>query len=181
MMIQSNSTLSIGVGLDTARYGHHVTFLRQDLQFATEPFGFVESREGYDQLREALQQLTQRHDNVHFHIRIDAAGQYSTNLQRFLYALDFPKTISVGEPKRNKDYRSVHFPKRKADPVESHACARFAIVEHPKETPDTPSEFLQLREVFSALQSQTKRTTRLTNQLHNRLSRAFPELATFAV
>jgi len=178
MMIQSDSTLSIGVGLDTARYGHHVTFLRQDLQFATEPFGFCESREGYDQLREAFHQLTQRHDNIHFHIRIDAAGQYSTNLQRFLYALDFPKTISVGEPKRNKDYRSVHFPKRKADPVESQACARFAIVEHPQETPDTPSEFLQLREVLSSLQAQTKRTTRLTNQLHNRLSRAFPELAT---
>jgi transposase len=178
MMIQSDSNLSIGVGLDTARYGHHVTFLRQDLQLASEPFGFVESREGYDQLREAFQQLTQRHDNVHFHIRIDAAGQYSTNLQRFLYALDFPKTISVGDPKRNKDYRSVHFPKRKADPVESHACARFAIVEHPQETPDTPSEFLQLREVLSSLQAQTKRTTRLTNQLHNRLSRAFPELAT---
>jgi transposase len=178
MMIQSNSTLSIGVGLDTARYGHHVTFLRHDLQLATEPFGFCESREGYNQLREAFQLLTQRHENVHFHIRIDAAGQYAANLQRFLYALDFPKTISVGEPKRNKDYRSVHFPKRKADPVDSQACARFAIVEHPKATLDTPSEFLQLREVLSSLQSQTKRTTRLTNQLHNRLSRAFPELAT---
>ena len=128
-------------------------------------------------MRKAFHQLTQRHDNVHFHIRIDAAGQYSANLQRFLYALDFPKTISVGEPKRNRDYRNVHFPKRKADPVDSHACARFAIVEHPQATPDTPSECLQLREVLSSLQSQTKRTTRLTNQLHNRLSRAFPELA----
>ena len=58
MMIQSDSTLSIGVGLDTARYGHHVTFLRQDLQLATEPFGFIESREGYDQLREAFHELT---------------------------------------------------------------------------------------------------------------------------
>ena len=86
--------LSIGVGLDIARYGHHVTFLRQDLQLATKPFGFDESREGYDQLREAFHQLTQRQDNVHFHVRIDAAGQYSTNLQRFLYALDFPKTIT---------------------------------------------------------------------------------------
>ena len=79
-MIQSNATLSIGVGLDTARYGHHVTFLGQDLQFAAKPFGFCESREGYDQLREAFHQLAQRHDNVHFHIRIDAAGQYSTSI-----------------------------------------------------------------------------------------------------
>lgn len=139
MMIQSSATLSIGVGLDTARYGHHVTFLGHDLQPATEPFGFGESREGYDQLREAFQQLTRRHENVHFHIRIDAAGQYAANLQRFLYALDFPKTISVGEPKRNKDYRSVHFPKRKADPVDSHACARFAIVEHPRARIRPPS------------------------------------------
>ena len=177
-MIQSSSAMSIGVGLDTARYGHHVTFLRQDLQFATEPFGFRESRDGYEQLRDTFRQLSQRHEDVHFYIRIDAAGQYSANLQRFLYTLDYPKTISVGEPKRNKDYRSVHFPKRKADAVESQACARFAIVEQPKETPVTPDEFLQLREVLSALESQGKRTTRLTNQLHNRLSRAFPELAT---
>ncbi len=178
MMIQSDSIeVPIGVGLDTARYGHHVTFLRQDLQFAREPFGFGESQEGYQELKTALGQLAQKHGNVHFHIRVDAAGQYSTNLQRFLYALEFPKTISVGEPKRNKDYRSVHFPKRKADAVESHACARFAMVERPQETQETPAEFLQLREVLSSLQSQSKRTTRLTNQLHNRLSRAFPELA----
>lgn len=178
MMIQSDPFMSIGVGLDTARYGHHVTFLRQDRQFAIEPFGFCESHEGYGQLRQAFKQLAQQHDKVHFHIRIDAAGQYATNLQRFLHALDVDKTISVGEPKRNKDYRSVHFPKRKADAVDSHACARFAIVECPKETLQTPIEFLQLREVLSSLQSQTKRTTRLTNQLHNRLSRTFPELAT---
>jgi transposase len=178
-MNQSNAAKEpIGVGLDTARYGHHVTFLGQDLQLAKEPFGFCESQEGYGQLSEAFNQLAQQYDNVHFHIRIDAAGQYSANLQRFLHTLDFPKTISVGEPKRNKDYRNVHFPKRKADAVESHACPRFAVVERPKATPETPSEYLQLREVLSSLQSQTKRTTRLTNQLHNRLSRAFPELAT---
>ena len=182
MMIQSDPSMqTIGVGLDTARYGHHVTFLRQDLQLACEPFGFCESQEGYAQLRKALDQLAQQHHGVRFHIRIDAAGQYSANLQRFLHTLDVSKTISVGEPKRNKDYRNVHFPKRKADAVESHACARFAIVERPRETPETPIEFLQLREVLSSLQSQTKRTTRLTNQLHNRLSRAFPELATLVV
>jgi transposase len=178
-MIPSHPTVvSIGVGLDTARYGHHVTFLGKDLEFATAPFAFRESQEGYQQLQTAMEQLAQRHGHVHFHIRIDAAGQYSANLQRFLHALDLPKTISVGEPKRNKDYRNVHFPKRKADAVDSQACARFAIVECPKETPQCPVEFLQLREVLSSLQSQTKRTTRLTNQLHNRLSRAFPELAT---
>lgn len=177
-MEASSTNVTIGVGLDTARYGHHVTFLTEDLKFAIEPFGFIESEDGYEQLKAAFDRLVRDHKDAHFHIRIDAAGQYSANLQRFLHSLDVRKTISVGEPKRNKDYRSVHFPKRKADAVESLACARFAVVERPKETFETPSEFLQLREVLSALQSQTKRTTRLTNQLHNRLSRAFPELAT---
>ena len=179
MTTQTDPSVTIGVGLDTARYGHHVTFLGDDLQFACEPLAFSESREGYGQLQAAIDRPAKRHHHhVHFHIRLDAAGQYSANLQSFLYRLDFPKTISIGEPKRNKDYRSVHFPKRKADAVESHACARFAVVERPKGTPAVPTEFLQLREVLSSLQSQTKRSTRLTNQLHNRLSRAFPELAT---
>ena len=172
------SSTPIGVGLDTARYGHHITFLNHDREFAAEPFGFCESREGYEQMCSAFQKLAQKHDNVHFHIRVDAAGQYAANLISFLHDLPFEKTISVGEPKRNKDYRSAHFPKRKADAVESHACARFAIVERPKQTLAAPKAFLELREVLSALESQTKRTTRLINQLHNRLSRAFPELAT---
>jgi hypothetical protein len=34
----------IGVGLDTARYGHHASFLRKDLQRATAPFYFLESQ-----------------------------------------------------------------------------------------------------------------------------------------
>ncbi len=106
MMIQSDPMTSIGVGLDTARYGHHVTFLRQDRLFAIEPFGFCESHEGYGQLREAFEQLGRQHGQVHFHIRIDAAGQYATNLQCFLHALDVDKTISVGEPKRNNSCRS---------------------------------------------------------------------------
>ena len=178
IIMRNSDAVFIGVGLDTARYGHHVTFLRTDLQFASDPFSFAESREGYGELHKVFESLSRRHGKAHFHIRIDAAGQYATNLIQFLQTLDFPKTISIGEPKRNKDYRSVHFPKRKADPVESHACARFAIVEQPSETPVVSREFLELREVLSALQSQTKRTTRLINQLHNRLSRAFPELAT---
>ena len=39
-------------------------------------------------------------------------------------------TISIGEPKRNKDYHKAIFPKRKADATESHAMARFGLVEH---------------------------------------------------
>ena len=50
-------------------------------------------------------------------------------------------------------------------------------MEQPVPTPSVPLAFSELREVLSALQSQTKRTTRLINQLHNRLSRTFPELA----
>jgi transposase len=169
---------AIGVGFDTARYGHHVSFLRPDLQSAAKPFHFTESAAGYAQLRQALEQIQKKYGSVHFHIRIDAAGQYAVNLERFLRALPCAKTLSVGQPKQNRDYCKVHFPKRKADPVESLACARFALVEHPAPTPETPSAFAQLREIASALESQAKHTTRLVNQLHNRLARVFPELAT---
>ena len=37
-----------------------------------------------------------------------------------------------------------------------------------------------LREIASRLESQTRQSTRLTNQLHNLLARVFPELALIA-
>jgi transposase len=169
--------VSIGVGFDTARYGHHVSFLRSDRQPAAKAFTFAESPAGYAELRQALEQLQQKNTTVHFSMRIDAAGQYAANLERFLRSLPYEKTISVGQPKQNRDYCNVHFPKRKADAVDSLACARFAIVEHPAPTPATPPPFAQLQELAGALESQVKQTTRLVNQLHNRLARVFPELA----
>ena len=175
--MSTSASVLIGVGLDTARYGHHVSFLRSDLQPAANAFTFAESASGYAELRRALERLDEKYGSVHFAIRIDAAGQYAENLERFLRALPWEKTVSVGQPKQNRDYRKVHFPKRKADAVESLACARFAVVEHPKPTCETPAPFAQLREIAGALESQVKHTTSLVNQLHNRLSRVFPELA----
>jgi transposase len=175
--MSTSASISIGVGFDTARYGHHVAFLRPDLQPAAQAFTFAESSAGYAQLRQARAQLQKKYGSVHFHMRIDAAGQYAANLERFLRALPGEKTLSVGQPKQNRDYCKVHFPKRKADPVEALACARFALVERPAPTPETPPAFAHLREIAAALESQAQLTTRLVNQLHNRLARVFPELA----
>ena len=179
-MSEATPPVVIGVGLDTARYGHHASFLRDDLQPAAKPLRFEESRAGYDRFLAVLGRLAQRQGDVHFHIRLDAAGQYSDNLQAFLQQLDFPKTVSIGDPQRNKNYKNTHFPKRKADPVDSLACARFAIRERPAASLPTPVEFTQLRDVASALAGQRKQTTRCINRLHNQLARVFPELALLA-
>ncbi|HVC93537.1 MAG TPA: IS110 family transposase [Pirellulales bacterium] len=168
----------VAVGIDTARYGHSAHFLREDRQPAIKPLDFTESSEGYAKLRAAFEKIVAREPRAHFHIRVDAAGQYATNLERFLRGLPWPKTLSIGEPERNKRYRQALFPKRKADATDSLANARFAIAERPPETPDVPAEFYQLREVVSRLEAQVRQTTRVVNQLHNLLSRVFPELAT---
>jgi len=169
----------IGVGIDTARYGHHVAFVGEDRQEAAKDFTFMESREGYNELKEALDKISQRHAaQVHFEVRIDAAGQYAANLQTYLHTLDLPMTISVGEPKRNKDYKNVHYPKRKADQVDSKACARFAVIERPAASTEVPCGMRVLGEVANRLSAQRKQTTRFINQLHNLLARVFPELAT---
>jgi transposase len=89
-------------------------------------------------------------------------------------------TISIGEPKRNKDYQKAHFPKRTTDATESLAMARFAVVEQPAETAVLPEEMVLLREVAGRLQAQTKQSTQAINRLHNLLARVFPELASFA-
>ena len=170
----------IGVGIDTARYGHRVSFLRPDRQPAAKPFTVLENRAGYAALQQRLEQLHRQHPQAQFHVRIDAAGQYAANLEHFLRGLPLPLTISVGEPKRNRDYQKAHFPKRTTDDTESQAMARFAVVEQPAATPPVPPQLALLREVTARLQAQVKQTTQAVNRLHNLLARAFPELATLA-
>jgi transposase len=121
--------------------------------------------------------LAQRYPGAHFHVRLDAAGQYACNLEAFLRQLPFPTTISVGEPTRNQRYRQALFPKRKSDPVESYCAARFALVERPPATPDHSDAIEHLRATVGRLEAQTRQSTRLTNQLHHLLARVFPELA----
>jgi len=177
----SSSNVVIGVGIDTARYGHHVSFLNPDRSTAFRGFRFPESRAGYQRLHDTLKQLADKHQNqVLFRIRIDAAGQYATNLETFIRSLPFNLAFSVGEPKRNQDYKNAHYPKSKSDPVDSAACARFAVVEQPPHVAPTPQQFLVIRDVVATLISQSRHTTRCTNQLHKLLARVFPELPLLA-
>src|SRR6516165_10863113 len=168
----------IGVGIDTARYGHRVSFLRPDRKPAAKPLTVMENHAGYQGLQDRLNQLHEQHPTAHFHVRFDAAGQYAVNLELFLRDLKLPMTISVGEPKRNKDYQKAHFLKRTTDDTESQAMARFAVVELPNATPAPSPPMILLREVAGRLQAKVKQTTQAVNRLHNLLARTFPELAT---
>lgn len=168
----------IGVGIDTARYGHRVAFLREDRQPAAPAITVTENRAGYDRLHLQLEQLHARHPEACIHVHLDAAGQYAANLENFLRGLSLPLVVSIGEPKRNKDYHKAFSPKRSDDDTESLMMSRFAVVERPRPTPCTPDEFALLREIAGRLQAQIKDTRRAVNRLHNLLARAFPELAT---
>ena len=168
----------IGVGIDTARYGHRVSFLRPDLERAAPSLTVMEKREGYQALEDRLRNLREQHPQADIYVRIDAAGQYAVNLELFLRKLGLGMIVSVGEPKRNKDYRKAHFPKRTNDDTESLAMARFAVVELPKATPPPSIPLVLLREACGRLQTQVKQTTQVVNRLHNLLARAFPEFAT---
>lgn len=150
------------------RYGHRVSFLRPDRQPAAKAITVLESHAGYQSLKEQLERLHRLHPQAHFHLRIDAAGQYAANLEHFLRGLPLPMTVSIGEPKRNKDYQKAHFPKRTTDDTESQTMARFAIVEEPAATPPPVPQMVLLRDVVSRLQAQVKQTTQTTNRLHKR-------------
>lgn len=179
--LSSTSQVIIGVGIDTARYGHHVTFTNQDRTTALRGFTFLESRPGYQKLHDALKHLAAKHHNqVLFQVRLDAAGQYAANLEAFVRQLPFNVSFSVGEPKRNRDYKNAHYPKAKSDPIDSAACARFAVVEQPPHAPAALPEFLELRDLVATLSAQSRQTTRCINQLHKLLARVFPELALIA-
>jgi transposase len=173
----SPAATPIGVGIDTSRYGHHATFLRPDLQPAAADLPFVESAQGYEQLRQRLGVIAGKHGPVHFHFRVDVAGHYADNLLAFLATLPEPKTISCGDPQRNKNYRAAIFGQKKSDPVESAAAARYALTEKPQPMPVVSPQIRLLGHLASRLEAQARQVTRLINQLHNLLARAFPELA----
>jgi transposase len=169
-----------GIGIDTARFGHHVSFLDQEKRTAAKPFHFKEDAQGYEKLRKAIESLREKSKDVVLYVRLDVAGRYADNLLHWLHGLDIPNlTISVGKPAANKAYREAHFDKRKADQVESLACARFAIVERPNATPRVPRSFEALRGAMAALESIATNKTRMVNQLHALLVVAFPELAVY--
>ena len=178
-MTQSQpSKTVVGVGIDTHRYFHQAAFLDADRQRAAPNLRFAESAEGYAQLRQALEKIAARQPDIHFQIRVDAAGQYAANLERYLRDLPLSFTFSVGEPARNKRYRQAISPKAADDLIDSYACGRFAVIERPPATLEVPEAFQVLREVASRLESQVRQTTRASNALHNLMSRVFPELAT---
>ena len=144
----------------------------------TEPMVITEAKQGYNKLLNTLRDLKRCYPNVVFQIRLDKAGQYAANLRMFLYTLPFEKTVSIGDCVRNNNYRAAHFPKRKADAVDSLSVARFAVLEQPGSAEEIPVQLGALRDVASRLEAQTREVTRHVNQLHNLLARVFPELDT---
>jgi transposase len=178
MKTSAPEPMHLGVGIDTARYGHHVSFMDDKRQLVAPSLAVGESAEGYQRLEKQLKKLHGKHPSAQFHVHLDAGGQYATNLEHFLRNIDLPITLSIGEPKRNKDYHRAMSPKLKSDASESRAMARFGVVERPPATPHTPQEIYTLREIASRLESQVKSTTQAINRLHNLLARVFPELGT---
>jgi transposase len=170
----------IGVGIDTSRYGHYAAFLDGRLQTAAPDLEVLESATGYGQFRQRLVDLVGKYGRVQFHVRLDAAGLYADNLLAWLGELHIDHaafTLSCGDTQRNKNYRVAVYGHQKSDPVEARACARYALTERPKPGTVVTSELLPLRQVAGRLQAVVRQRTRLVNQLHQLLARAFPELA----
>ena len=88
----SMETVSLGVGIDTARDGHHVSFLDEQKRSAAKSFHFTESAAGDQQFQAVWQKLAEKHPGVHFHIRLDAAGQSAENLVQWLHRLPLDTT-----------------------------------------------------------------------------------------
>src|SRR5262249_59028551 len=127
--------IDIGVGIDTARYGHYAAFLNDELQPAAGELEVVESAAGYTRLRDRLTRLVAKHGRVRFYVRGDVAGAYADNVLAWLHELKIDNatlSISCGDPQRNKNYRAAIYGPKKSDPIEARACARYAVSERPK-------------------------------------------------
>ena len=168
--------VSIGVGFDTARDGHHVSFLGTDRQPAAQAFTFAESPAGYAELRQALERLQEKSEK--FTSPYVSMPPVST---RPTWTLPPHAAVAENHLRRPAQAESRlpqrAFPQTQGRPRGRGGLRPFAIVEQPDPTPETPPVFAQLRDSPARLESQVKQTTRLVNQLHNRLARTFPELA----
>lgn len=73
----------IGVGIDTARYGHHASFLDEDKRTAAKSFYFKEGSDGYQEFRQVLDMLRGKHPNAKFFVReiMAAKAQYAELLK----------------------------------------------------------------------------------------------------
>ncbi len=174
------TTLVIGVGIDTARYGHHVSFLDQDKRPAASSFHFKEGASGFQKLRKSLDDLVKKHPQASIRVHLDPAGSYANNLVHFLQKLSISGlSLSMGHPERNKKYREFLFGRKKADPVESLSCARLAISEKPVSMPVFSPDLESLKQCVSAIEAVAKQKTQAVNQLHCMMANAFPQLSEF--
>jgi hypothetical protein len=80
----------IGVGIDTARYGHRVSFLRPDRTQAAKPLTVMENRAGYESLQERLNQLHEQHPDVHFQFASTPPASTPRTSKRSSAALSCP-------------------------------------------------------------------------------------------
>ena len=65
---RSQEVVSIGVGIDTARDGHHVSFLDEQKRTAAKAFYFTESAAGDQQFQAALTKLAEKHPGLQLQI-----------------------------------------------------------------------------------------------------------------
>ncbi len=166
----------VGVGIDTARYNHHVTFLDQNFRPVAKSLYFSENQNGYNVFLDCINRLRVQYPRARFVVRIDEAGQYARNLESFLRSIDPSMTVSIGDPVRNKHYHKAHYPKSVSDKTESSAMARYAVVEVVENSPASSPQMLVLRDVAGRLQALSKQQTRSQNRLHNQMARVFPEI-----
>ena len=169
------SDMEIGVGIDVARYEHVVQFWSPAKEPIRHELAVPESREGYDALQQAMQELDRIHHRPVFRINMDMANVYGQNLQAFLQQQSFRMVITELNPLTNRRYKEVFLQDNRSDAIDAAAAARFAIVEKPKASPHLDPFHQRLLAVVSRYESQTRSTTRLVCQLHQALSRAWPE------
>ena len=168
----------IGVGFDTARFGHHVTFLDAQLNLVCPPMEFVEAKAGYDSvrlcLRTASSSVSATSISTFASMRpanmppISRPSCGSSRLPRPFPSANRPAISIIGSP---------FFPN--ARPIPSRVFVPLGSRCSSGLRPPSPRRTGSRLCAKSSRGSRGKRalSTRLANQLHNLLARVFPELA----
>jgi transposase len=175
--VEKENVLVVGLGIDTARYGHVGSFWVGNKSHGG-PINIAESAEGYHKLRVAIDKVKEKFPHARILARVDEAGQYGSNLINWIHSQsDLGIEVSTGDTNQNKHYRATISANNKSDISESRALARFTVKEDPAPRAPFPPRIIELQELCRAIEAEARHLTRAKNQLHNLLARTFPELA----
>ena len=173
--IKEVTILSYYVGIDIAKFKHDCCITTDDAVVIRTPFTFPNNDEGFQQLRDTLDQLDH---SQKIKVGLEATGHYGRNLILFLTSLGYE--ISQLNPYLVKKYSEKTTLRRtKTDKKDSLLICRYLEFEASKSNQSLSYSFNDLKSLTRARDKYVRERSNHLVIVTNCLDRMFPEYKSF--